>query len=86
MKSEKWLLPLPEAPSEGQLSQMIIINITLVSRLRALLQILPRSDPHRDFFMSEENIGDNDDKVKTKDSSGINENHEYRFKINLKDI
>ena len=73
------LFSLPEPGGETSLiGEMVIINITLVSRPLALLQIPPWPYPHQGFFMSEENIGAHGEKV-NRDCSGSHENLEFRF-------
>ena len=72
-------LPLPEpGGATSLLGEMMIINITLVSRPLALLQIPPWPNPHQGFFMSDENIGAHGEKV-NRDCSGSHENLEFRF-------
>ena len=73
------LFSLPEPGGETSLiGEMVIINITLVSRPLALLQIPPWPYPHQGFFMSEENIGAHGEKV-NRDCSGSHEYLEFRF-------
>lgn len=77
------LFSLPEPGGETSLiGEMVIINITLVSRPLALLQIPPWPYPHQGFFMSEENIGAHGEKV-NRDCSGSHENLEFRFHFDL---
>ena len=67
-----------ERPETSLLGEMVIINITLVSRPLALLQIPPWPNPHQGFFMSDENIGAHGEKV-NRDCSGSHENLEFRL-------
>ena len=86
LRMSKVAVPLLFSPSRSPggetslIGEMVIINITLVSRPLALLQIPPWPYPHQGFFMSEENTGENGEKV-NRDCTGSHENHEFRFHI-----